>query len=148
MRVAIVVLALSGLLSAEMPDAPQPNVVRPARQFYIASLTEEAPARVVDKKYVFTEALLAGTIVFDAYSTVKMHAPCYETNPLLGKHPSSAAVGGLFAGQFVASLGINYFVKKSMKHRRFATAAWMAPSLYLAADHLRGGINNYALGCD
>jgi len=114
--------------AADLPNAPAPNVW--------------------DKKLIITESVVAMTIALDAYTTVNMHKPCVETNPMLGKHPSSAAVAGLFGGQFAATMLINYYAKKGFAHRRWAHAFWMAPTLYIAGDHLRGAINNYAIGCE
>jgi len=135
-----------GEAASEAPVAKSAAAV--SKNVRAAQLPNTPAPKVWDKKLIIIETVVATTIAFDAYTTVNMHRPCVETNPMLGEHPSSAAVAGLFGGQYAATMLINYYAKKSFAHRRWTHAFWMAPTLYIAGDHLRGAINNYAIGCE
>jgi len=151
MRSLVAALLLSSLCLAQTslgPAAPESNEAAVAKKLRIADFPAAPQPKVWDKKLVLTETLTATAIAFDAYTTVNMHKPCVETNRILGAHPSGAAVSGLFGGQFAATMLINYYAKKSFGNRKWAHAFWMLPTLYVAADHLKGGINNYAIGCE
>lgn len=151
MRALVPLLLLSCIAGAQtqLPQAPAPSTNdAPVPKNFIIPEFKEAPNRIWDKKLIFTEAFAGAAIAFDAYSTVNMHKPCVETNRILGAHPSPGAVAGLFGGQFAGTMLISYYAKKHVGNRKWAHALWMAPTLYIGADHLKGGIHNYAIGCE
>lgn len=123
-----IIAVLATLLSAmvlcaqSLPDAPRAHV------------------HVIDKKFIVIEVALAGAIAVDGYSTANFTS-CYESNPILGKHPSTAKVTVFMAAQFVGVTALDYTLKR-FAGKRMRGAAWLLPSAYNIVDHTRAGISN------
>ncbi|MEO8724694.1 MAG: hypothetical protein ABI383_01105 [Acidobacteriaceae bacterium] len=128
MKIVMLMLAFAGLSMAQLPEAPAARVT------------------TIDRKFVVVESALAVSLALDAYTTIERSGDCYETDSMLGQHPSTAKVTVFMASQMVGMSAISYLLKKKLGGRMHG-AAWLAPSIYAAAGHGEAGIRNVARGC-
>ena len=125
----------------------------------LAQQLPEAPAKVIDKKFVAVMGIEALAKSADMLTTAKhmnqiigvtaapgcqLHYPdsCYqwnrfrEHNPIFGSNPSAGRLIAENAGIFAGETLLTYELKKH--HVKF----WWAPALYFASNHTHLAIAN------
>jgi hypothetical protein len=137
---------ITGLCAAQVPDAPKPQEMAAAPVANLVQLENSRP-RIVDRKFMAMEGIMAASLALDAYSTAAMNKHCHETNPILGQHPSNGATAAFMAAQLAGASALQYATKR-MLGDRWHGLAWMGPSAYFALDHGRAGVHNYVAGCE
>ena len=79
---------------------------------FILLLSNSANAGTWDKTDTALQAVNGVLFAADALQTldIKNYKGMYETNPILGKHPSDTEVIGYFIGAFVIHTGVSYYL--------------------------------------
>ena len=127
MKILLVIVALAAICGAELPEAPQP--------------------RILDKKFMLVEGVAAASVALDAYTTTAIKRPCYETNPILGRHPSTLETAAYMTGRFAGITAIHYFGRKMHMGQRFHGAVWAVPTFYFSFEHAYAGVHNVFFSC-
>ena len=122
MRIAVILVLLSGVAFGQLPDAP----------------------KVADKSFWAVTAFSGAATAADAYTTANFGPRCpYESgNPgLYGVYPTAKRVTLVMGGLFAASAGASYVLKRHHA-RLWKVPLWPAPELYLAYGHAAGAASN------
>jgi hypothetical protein len=127
MRWLIVLLMLGTLAKADdLPEAPKPKVAD--RQFWTAVGT------------------LGASVAADGISTVRMlDRGNFETNPVLGRHPSPARVGALSGAYFAGETVLAYELKRFGQRHRWARYLWLIEPSIQAGQHAAFAYHNESL---
>ena len=77
---------------------------------------------------------------------IKNHKGMYETNPILGKHPSDANVIGYFIGTFAIHTGVSYYLPDLLFEPK--TASLFRKGIITLSIGVESAViyNNYQIG--
>ena len=103
----------------------------------LAGVTPAADEWTTTNKTLF--ATSTALLVADWGQTryISKHPDYYETNPLLGEHPSTSRVDNYFAGVLIGNFLLTHFL--SAKYRNYF-------QILLIGSELRAVSNNHAIG--
>lgn len=116
--------------AGQLPDAPSPK-----------------SERVLDKKFLAVFGVLTSASAADYITSVQMiDRGNYETNPLLGAHPSPARYAAVGAGYLGAELALGYVLKGFGQHHRWARFLWLLEPSWGTERHAQLASHNAGLG--
>ena len=93
--------------------------------------------RIIDKKFLgLATAELAGNVldIYTRQRTQEINPASWETNPLLGPHPSAARMTATLVGFSLATDYLAYRLRKSKRFNR----GWLAPFAWSFAGSAAG----------
>jgi len=149
---ALCVLALATIPAAAqqrlLPDDPQPTgqVAHYDLSYRFAELmVEPKRERTVSPTFVVVIGVLGASAAADYITSSHWKPDQFETNPLLGPHPSDPKIAVFGASYFTGEVGFAYLLKRYGQRHSWAKYFWLVEPSAQAANHVRLAHHNTQL---
>lgn len=124
----------------ELPTAPIPNGTVIVKLNQPPRIMRE---RVADRKFWTMVGILGAAKAADLVTTQRLlNRGGYETDPIYGRHPSSARLAAVTAGYFGAEVVGAWLLKRYGRHHRWAQVLWLGEPAFQTQEHVRFAIHN------
>jgi hypothetical protein len=131
-------------LANELPESPKPKTDAPVPVVEAEFVQSKSARRerTVTRSFLTVYGALGLAWAADLKTTTNIKPPNYETNPILGRHPSNSTLVAFGAGYFAAEVGLGYFLKHYGQHHRWARYLWLIEPTFATLDHAHAAYHN------